>query len=79
MGAVDTAAVGGRGIGSRFRDESLEREAFANETGARRQGAWFRREYNTVRPQSALEYQTLREFSNACGRGLHGQPIETDN
>jgi len=53
---------------SRFRDEFLEREEFENEEEARQKGVWFRREYNTVRPHSALKYKTPKEFSEECDR-----------
>jgi putative transposase len=59
---------------SRFRDEFLEREEFEDETEAREKGRWFRREYNTVRPHSALDYKTPREFAAECDAGKHGQP-----
>lgn len=59
---------------SRFRDEFLEVELFESAADAQQKGAWFRREYNQVRPHSALGYQTPREFSEECDRGLHGQP-----
>ncbi len=58
---------------SRFRDEFLEREEFESEADARAKGQWFRREYNTIRPHSALDYKTPKEFSAECDRGLHGQ------
>jgi putative transposase len=53
---------------SRLRDEFLEREEFESVADARAKGAWFRREYNTVRPHSSLGYATPREFSAACDR-----------
>jgi putative transposase len=62
---------------SRFRDEFLEVELFESVADARHKGAWFRREYNQVRPHSALGYQTPREFSDQCDRGLHDQPLKT--
>ena len=62
---------------SRFRDEFLEVEEFENVPDAREKGAWFRRDYNTVRPHSSLDYQTPRQFSDECDRGLHGH--FTDN
>jgi len=37
---------------SRLRDEFLEREEFESVADARAKGAWYRREYNTVRPHS---------------------------
>jgi transposase InsO family protein len=58
---------------SRFRDEFLEVEEFENVADARAKGAWFRREYNTVRPHSALGYHTPREFHDECQRG---RPIQ---
>jgi putative transposase len=54
---------------SRLRDEFLEREEFESVADARARGAWFRREYNAVRPHSSLGYQTPKEFSAACDRG----------
>ena len=59
---------------SRFRDEFLGVELFESAADAKQKGAWFRREYNQVRPHSSLGYQTPREFSEECDRGLHGQP-----
>jgi putative transposase len=51
---------------SRLRDEFLEREEFESVADARAKGAWFRREYNAVRPHSSLGYATPKEFSAAC-------------
>jgi transposase InsO family protein len=51
---------------SRFRDEFLEVEEFASVPDAKEKGAWFRREYTTVRPHSSLDYQTPKEFSDEC-------------
>jgi putative transposase len=51
-----------------LRDEFLEREEFESVTDARAKAAWFRREYNTVRPHSSLGYATPKEFSAACDR-----------
>jgi putative transposase len=59
---------------SRFRDEFLEAEVFESVPDAQGKGAWFRREYNRVRPHSSLGYQTPQEFSDECDRGLHGKP-----
>jgi transposase InsO family protein len=39
---------------SRFRDEFLEVEVFDSVPDTRAKGSWYRREYNTVRPHSAL-------------------------
>lgn len=59
---------------SRFRDEFLEAEEFESVADAREKKAWFRREYNTIRPHSSLAYKTPKQFSDECDRGLHGQP-----
>jgi putative transposase len=59
---------------SRFRDEFLERVEFESAPDAKEKGEWFRREYNTVRPHSSLDYKTPRQFSEECDRGMHGQP-----
>jgi transposase InsO family protein len=59
---------------SRFRDEFLEGELFESVPDAKEKGEWFRREYNTIRPHSSLDYKTPKQFSDACDRGLHGQP-----
>jgi transposase InsO family protein len=64
----------GESFNSRFRDEFLEREEFEDDRDAREKGRWFKREYNTVRPHSSLDYKTPREFGDACDAGLHGQP-----
>jgi transposase InsO family protein len=53
---------------SRLRDEFLERLEFESVADARAKAWWFRREYNTARPQSLLEYKTPKEFSTACDR-----------
>jgi putative transposase len=49
---------------SRFRDEFLEVEEFESVPDAKEKGEWFRREYNTVRPHSSLEYKTPKQFSD---------------
>jgi transposase InsO family protein len=58
---------------SRLRDEFLDREEFESALDARHKAAWWRREYNTIRPHSGLGYQTPEEFSTECDRGLHDQ------
>jgi transposase InsO family protein len=63
----------GESFNSRFRDEFLEREEFEDECDAREKGRWYQREYNTVRPHSALGYRTPRQFAAECDAGLHGQ------
>ena len=44
----------GESFNSRFRDEFLEREEFADDRDAKEKGDWFRREYNAVRPHTSL-------------------------
>ena len=53
---------------SRLRDEFLEREEFETVPDAGEKGKWFRREYNTIRPHSSLNYATPKEFSTSCGK-----------
>jgi transposase InsO family protein len=59
---------------SRLRDEFLEPTLFESVVDAHEKGRWWRREYNTIRPPSALGYKTPREFSAECDRGWHGEP-----
>lgn len=63
---------------SRFRDEFLEAEEFESVLDARQKAAWFRREYNTVRPHSSLAYKTPKHYSDECDRKMHAQPPEDD-
>ena len=58
---------------SRLRDEFLERNEFESVADARAKAAWWRREYNRIRPHSGIGYQTPQMFSEACDRGHHGQ------
>jgi putative transposase len=58
---------------SRFRDEFVDREEFESVADARAKARWYRQEFNTIRPHSALGYQTPKAFSDDCDRGLHGQ------
>jgi putative transposase len=64
----------GESFNSRFRDEFLEREEFEDDRDAKEKGRWFRREYNTERPHSSLDYKTPKQFSEECDAGLHRQP-----
>jgi len=59
---------------SRLRDEFLNTEEFESESDARSKAAWWRREYNSIRPHSSLSYKTPKEFSTECDCGLHGRP-----
>jgi putative transposase len=60
---------------SRLRDEFLDREEFETVADAQAKAAWWRREYNTIRPHSGLGYKTPKDFGGECDRGLHGQPL----
>jgi putative transposase len=51
---------------SRLREKFLERAEFDSVADARAKAWWFRREYNTVRPHSSLDYATPREYIAAC-------------
>lgn len=53
---------------SRLRDEFRERVEFESVADAREKAAWYRREYNTIRPHSSLQYATPKEFSAACDK-----------
>jgi len=64
----------GESFNSRFRDEFLEREEFEDERDAKEKGRWFKREYNTVRPHSSLDYKTPKQFAAECDAGRHGPP-----
>lgn len=64
----------GESFNSRFRDEFLEREEFEDAVDAQEKAGWFRREYNAVRPHSALGYKTPKQFAAECDAGQHGQP-----
>lgn len=64
---------------SRLRDEFLNGEEFESVSDARSKAAWWRREYNRIRPHSSLSYKTPKEFSAECDGGLHGQPPDKNN
>ena len=51
----------------KLRDEFLNLWAFADVADAAAQAAWFKREYNTVRPHSGLGHQTPKAFAATCG------------
>jgi transposase InsO family protein len=51
----------------KLRDEFLNPSVFADVADAKAQAAWFKREYNTVRPHSGLGYRTPQEFAATCG------------
>jgi putative transposase len=52
---------------SRLRDEFTEREEFETVGDAQIKGDWWRREYNSQRPHSALGYRTPLEYAKSCG------------
>jgi hypothetical protein len=56
---------------SRLRDEFLNCSVFADVADAKAQAEWFKREYNTVRPHSGLDYRTPQEFAASCGAAGH--------
>jgi putative transposase len=51
----------------KLRDEFLNLSAFADVVDAKAQAAWFKREYNTVRPHSGLGYRTPKAYAATCG------------
>jgi transposase InsO family protein len=59
---------------SRFREEFLEVEELESASDAKEKGGWLRREDNTVRPHSSLDYKTPLQFSSECDLGQHDQP-----
>ena len=61
---------------SRLRDEFLNQEEFESVADARSKAAWWRREYNQVRPHSGIGYRTPKEFSDQC---QHRPPDQTNN
>jgi putative transposase len=61
---------------SRFRDEFLNREAFASVLEAKVLGKQHRHRHNQERPHSSLEYQTPVEFANRC---LAAAPFPSNN
>jgi putative transposase len=50
----------------KLRDEFLDRVEFETVSDAVEKAKWHRREYNTIRPHSSLDYQTPKEFSAHC-------------
>jgi transposase InsO family protein len=59
---------------SKLRDEFLEGEEFRSVLEARVLGREWKREYNEVRPHSALEYRTPAEFGESCLRADSAKP-----
>lgn len=58
---------------SRLRDELLNCDEFESVADAKAKAAWWRREYNRIRPHSGLDYKTPQMFSQECDHGQHGQ------
>ena len=59
---------------SKLRDEFLEGEEFRSVLEARVLGREWKREYNEVRPHSALGYRTPAEFGALCPRADSAKP-----
>ena len=53
----------------KFRDECLNEHWFMSWAEARKKIEVWRRDYNQVRPHSALAYQTPEEFAARAARG----------
>ncbi len=58
----------------KLRDEFLNLSAFADVADAKAQAAWFKDEYNTVRPHSGLGYQTPKAFAATGGEPAAKRP-----
>jgi len=58
----------------KLRDEFLNLSVFTDAADAKAQAAWFKREYNEVRPHSGLDYQTPNAFAARCGRTKAKKP-----
>ena len=57
----------------KLRNEFLSLSVFADVADAKAQAEWFKREYNTVRPHSSLNYRTPKAFAATCGKsGIEG-------
>jgi putative transposase len=59
----------------KLRDEFLERVEFETVSDAVEKARWHRREYNTIRPHSSLDYKTPQEFSAQCDRTSPGKDL----
>ena len=64
---------------SRFSDELLKREVFADLLEARVLVEDYRDHYNHHRPHSALSYQTTAEFVAATDLGSKEEPEELES
>jgi Integrase core domain len=64
---------------SRLRDEFLERVEFESVKDAQAKATWFRREYNTIRPNSSIGYKTPREFNEECDQNNQMNNIKSLN
>jgi transposase InsO family protein len=53
-------------VSTALRDEFLNRELFGTLLEAKVLGEQYRQSYNTERPHSSLDYQTLAEFAASC-------------
>ncbi len=61
---------------SRFRDELLSTEVFDDVSEAKGLSAWWRNEYNTRRPHSALKYVPPAVYAATCA--VKPKPVVTD-
>jgi putative transposase len=61
---------------SRLRDEFLEREEFESEVQAQALSDQWKRDYNTERPHSSLNYETPAAYAAKCKRYMPIDPIE---
>ncbi len=60
---------------SRFRDEFLNREEFTSELEAKVVSAEWRRDYNGMRPRSALRGQTPADCGARCRASFGAAPL----
>lgn len=63
----------------KLRDEFLNLSVFADVADAKAQAAWFKREYNTVRPHSGLGYRTPKAYAAKCGEATTTNPAAGGN
>ena len=63
----------------KLRDEFLNLSVFADVADAKAQAAWFKREYNTVRPHSGLGYRTPKAYAATCGKATTTNPTAGGN
>ena len=52
----------------KLRSEFLDLSVFADVADAKAQAEWYKREYNTIRPHSSLNYRTPKAYAATCGK-----------